>query len=492
MLHKRTPSSNLLINIKKIRNEINLFYTQEIEKKMTFVKQKYYESGPRSAKILARRLQKQRADNTIYKIKDPASNILQYKPEDWIFLHKALEQFGLHSDFIGVIRTLYNKPTAQIKINGSLSNTITLWRGTRQGCPISPISLLFALYIEPLAQWLRQTENIRGISINGEDHRVALYADDILIYLTDPSKTFLELMTLLQKFGNYSGYKLNVQKTQLLAYNYSPPKLLRDKFQVNWDQRSLKYLGIHLPNDVSRLKEINYYPLLEKIKEDINRRNISFLSLSHRIECVKMNILPRYLFLFQALPVEIPLKEFSEIDKIISRFIWQGKKPRVRFKTLQLSKAEGGMGLPYFKGYYYAAQIRPLFSLCSPQFYARWKDIELSIMKDPPVHAALAYTHLDKLIKDIQNPWIKTQLKIWNKVKGEYQLDDKIQIIQWCAFDPGFRPNLLDNRFKIWISKGVTTFYSLTEKGKFREFEDFKKEYHAKEHLSGRGKNRFS
>ena len=77
-----------------------------------------------------------------------------------------------------------------------------------------------------------------------------------------------------------------------------------------------------------------------------------------------------------------------------------------------------------------------------------------------------ACTNLDKLIKDTQNPWIKTQLKIWNKVKGEYQLNDKIQIIQWCAFDPGFRPNLTDNSFKSWISKGITTFYSLTENGK--------------------------
>lgn len=48
---------------------------------MIFIKQKYYESGPRLAKILARSLQKLRADNTIYKIKDPASNILQYKQE---------------------------------------------------------------------------------------------------------------------------------------------------------------------------------------------------------------------------------------------------------------------------------------------------------------------------------------------------------------------------------------------------------------------------
>jgi len=52
---------------------------------MIFAKQKHYESRPRSAKILARSLQKQRADNTIYKIKHPAFNILQYcKDSVWV------------------------------------------------------------------------------------------------------------------------------------------------------------------------------------------------------------------------------------------------------------------------------------------------------------------------------------------------------------------------------------------------------------------------
>lgn len=101
----------------------------------------------------------------------------------------------MHEIFVRGTHTLYNNPSARIKINGYLSDTIILERGSRQGCPISP--LLFALYIEPLAQWTRQTKNIKGICMNGEGHKLALYADDILIYLSKPTHfSFPELMNL--------------------------------------------------------------------------------------------------------------------------------------------------------------------------------------------------------------------------------------------------------------------------------------------------------
>lgn len=74
-------------------------------------------------------------------------------------------------------------------------------------------------------------------------------------------------------------------------------------------------------------------------------------------------------------------------------------------------------------------------------------------MGDIPVHAVLAYKNLETFIDNVQNPWIKAQLKIWNMLRGEYKLVYKLQIIQQCAYDPGFKPNEMDYRFKSWISK---------------------------------------
>lgn len=103
----------------------------------------------------------------------------------------------------------------------------------------------------------------------------------------------------------------------------------------------MKYLGVNIPKDFSNLGKLN-----QRLKEDLKRLNlIPILSFESRIESVKMNILPRILNLFQTLPIEINDKLFHERDKLISQYIWQGKKPRIRFQTLHLPKNKGGLAV---------------------------------------------------------------------------------------------------------------------------------------------------
>lgn len=56
----------------------------------------------------------------------------------------------------------------------------------------------------------------------------------------------------------------------------------------------------------------------------------------------------------QLLPLRVKKSVFSDIDKSISKFIWQGKKPRVKYKTLQLPKKRGGLAMPNFLFYQWA------------------------------------------------------------------------------------------------------------------------------------------
>lgn len=92
-----------------------------------------------------------------------------------------------------------------------------------------------------------------------------------------------------------------------------------------------------------------------------------------------MKILPKLLYLFQALPISIPQNTFIAWDKMISRFIWNGKKPRIKFTTLQLPRSKGGMALPKLVEYFYAAQLRYVAGWCRPDYESKWKEMEKEV-----------------------------------------------------------------------------------------------------------------
>ena len=212
----------------------------------------------------------------------------------WKYLYLALRRFGFKDDFINCIRTLYSSPNARIKINGHLSQVVNLERGCRQGCPLSPA--LFALFIEPLAQLIRDDEVIKGVMVRGLEQKICLYADDVLLFITTPEVSIPRLMSSLKDFGAYSGYKLNVQKTQTLSYNYSPQKDMLNRFNFKWTSSDIKYLGIKIPKDISKIYDSNYGPISKNIKADIDRWSQLPLDMHNRIETIKMNVLPRLFF----------------------------------------------------------------------------------------------------------------------------------------------------------------------------------------------------
>ena len=112
-------------------------------------------------------------------------------------------------------------------------------------------------------------------------------------------------------------------------------------------------------------------------------------------------------------------------------------------------------------------------NLCNQDYNARWKDIEKSFIKDSPIQgeSLLGNKESGRIIDTLKNPWLKFQLKLWNTIKTEYKLLDKLWIIRWSVYDPDFKPNQLDLKFKTWIDKGITTFHSLTKKGQLKDFQ---------------------
>lgn len=120
-----------------------------------------------------------------------------------------------------------------------------------------------------------------------------MFADDLLLTIFNPNQTLPKIIQILEDYGAFSGYKINVNKTQALTLNYDPPQNITDYFKWKWEADSIKYLGVLLHRDFTKMYDINYEPLTAKIKSDIERRNtIPFLDLYSLIDSIRMNILP--------------------------------------------------------------------------------------------------------------------------------------------------------------------------------------------------------
>ena len=211
---------------------------------------------------------------------------------EWSFLFFVLQKFGFPLEFISWIKLLYANPVASVHTNGLQSATFPLYRGTRQGCPLSP--LLFAIAIEPLAIWLRQEGGFEGITRARTVHKLSLYADDLLLYMSNPAASLPVVLNILDKFGSYSGYKLNLHKSELLPINYLARNIPPDFFPFKYATDGFKYLGVHVTNSINQLFSKNFAPLFERCKLDFDRWSGLPLSLVGRASLVKMVVLPNF------------------------------------------------------------------------------------------------------------------------------------------------------------------------------------------------------
>ena len=129
---------------------------------------------------------------------------------------KTLQKVGIEGTYPNIIKVIYNKPTANIILNGEKLKTFSLRSGTRQGCSLSP--LLFNIVLEVLAMAIREEKETKGIEIGKEEVKLSLFADDMILYIENPKDATRKLLELINEFGKVAGYKINAQKSLAFLY----------------------------------------------------------------------------------------------------------------------------------------------------------------------------------------------------------------------------------------------------------------------------------
>ena len=150
------------------------------------------------------------------------------------FLLKTLKTVGIEGSYLEIIKAIYERPNANIILNGEKLRAFPPRSGTRQGCPLLP--LLFDIVLEVLASAIRPHKEIKGIQIGPKEVKLSLFADDMTCYMEYPKVSSRKLLELIHEFSKVAGYKSNAKK--LVAF-LSTNKQQKEK------SRNRSYLQLH-------------------------------------------------------------------------------------------------------------------------------------------------------------------------------------------------------------------------------------------------------
>ena len=341
---------------------------------------------------------------------------------EWPTINKALEYHGFGPVFISWIKILQSSPTSCILNNGNFCRFFKISRGVRQGCPLSPY--IFILTIEVLANAIRSSAEVKGISIYNHETKLNMYADDVTLLLIDDPTNIQNCLDIIKKFGFISGLKLNDSKTEFcdLGTNRSLP-----------NQKTVNLLGTKLNNDAHIAIRENLIPIFNKINAVIKVWNQRNLSLFGRIYITRSLCVSKLIHILAVLP-NIPEGYIKTINTTLFKYIWKNGNEKLRRKVLTGPWDLGGAGMIDIKSLITTLHLKWIGRLWDDTI-APWKTwIEyhgkipntqhlFECNLDPDNHMMLLNNDHCNIWSDIILTWCKqnyeTHIHGWNKTLAQ-------------------------------------------------------------------------
>ena len=262
---------------------------------------------------------------------------------DHHYLQHVLQHYGFPQVFLDVIQVIYTNRRSRILVNGRLSNPFCIQRGVLQGDPLSP--LLFVLALEPMCQLLRQHAHY-GIKTGSRTHTGSFFADDSQLYAGN-EKSLTRQLALVQSFCDISGFKLNIDKTQILTF-----AALSSQYQhlaVSMDNPT-KALGIWVAPDLPY--HTRFQQVFDRLVARLQLWQYKARTLPGKVAILNFICLPVLWYQLTFVPPDKNLAR--KIDRVMLQFL-HGEEINASAKStglrlikqelVFLSATDGGLGL---------------------------------------------------------------------------------------------------------------------------------------------------
>ena len=256
---------------------------------------------------------------------------------NWKFVSRSLESFGFGTSFCAWIKTFYKNITSCVTNNGFFTPSFSLKRGVRQGDPLSPS--LFIIVLELLATSIRNNDQIKGISVGGNEIKLAMFADDMTSFVCD-KMSYLALFETLKLFGTYSGLKINHDKTEILLLHMEASC---SELGVKEISKAIKILGVNFTYNYSLFYKLNFESIEKSLRGLLKGWGWRGLTLLGKIQVIKSFAIPK--ILYRAALISCRKDFIKKINALLYSFVWKGKDKIKR--TAFINPVEkGGLKMP--------------------------------------------------------------------------------------------------------------------------------------------------